>query len=79
MKQFPSTDLTRRSGELLDAADKAPVSITRYRRPRYVILSVEEYAKRTGEDLTEVFTKETMTEEVRHEIIDAIDKELTRE
>lgn len=79
MKQFPSSDLTRNSGALLDEADKGPVSITRYRRPRYIILTVDEYARRTGEDITEVHTITTVPDDVRAEMIDAIDKELNRE
>ena len=79
MKQFPSSDLTRNSGALLDEADKGPVSITRYRRPRYIILTVDEYARRTGEDMTEVHTINTVPDDVRAEMIEAIDQELARE
>ena len=45
MVEFPSTAITRKSGELLDLADRGPVTITRYNRPRYVMMRIEEYSE----------------------------------
>jgi PHD/YefM family antitoxin component YafN of YafNO toxin-antitoxin module len=40
---FESKDISRRSGDLLEAADHEPVEITRYKRPRYVLLRKDLY------------------------------------
>lgn len=45
MKHFPSSAITRESGELLHSADTAPIAITRYSRPRYVLMTVEHYER----------------------------------
>jgi antitoxin Phd len=43
MLTFESKDISRRSGDLLEAADRGPVEITRYKRPRYVLLRKDMY------------------------------------
>ena len=43
MKSYPSTSITRLSGEILAEAAREPVMITRYRKPEYVIMAVESY------------------------------------
>ena len=43
MISFESKDISRRSGDLLEAADSEPVEITRYKRPRYVLLRKDLY------------------------------------
>jgi hypothetical protein len=43
MITFESKDISRRSGDLLEAADNEPVEITRYKRPRYVLLRKDLY------------------------------------
>lgn len=45
MKRFPSSAITRASGELLHSTDAAPVAITRHGRPRYVLMTVEHYER----------------------------------
>jgi antitoxin Phd len=43
MLTFESKDISRRSGDLLEAADRGPVEITRYKRPKYVLLRKDMY------------------------------------
>ncbi len=43
MQQFPAATLTRDPLVLKDAARKAPVAITEYKRPRFVLMSYEKY------------------------------------
>jgi hypothetical protein len=43
MKTFRSSDITRRSGDMLAEADRSPVQITRNNKPRYVIMRQEHY------------------------------------
>lgn len=43
MKEFAAADLTRKTGDLFEAASVSPVAITKHRKPRYVIMSVERY------------------------------------
>lgn len=43
MKQFAAGDLTRSTGDLFEAATVAPVAITKHRKPRFVIMSMERF------------------------------------
>ncbi|MBB4232346.1 type II toxin-antitoxin system prevent-host-death family antitoxin [Rhizobium mongolense] len=51
MKQFTTGDLNKQVGDVTDAAAREPVVITRYRKPRYVLMSYEHYERiRAGAD-----------------------------
>ena len=43
MKQFKAKDLTRNTADLWTAATLAPVAITKHRKARFVVMSVERY------------------------------------
>lgn len=45
MKQFSSTELANATGDVLAAAAQAPVLIARHGKPRFVMLSAEEYER----------------------------------
>ena len=48
MRAFTTGDLNKQVGEVTDAAGKAPVVITRHRKPRFVLMSVEHYQRIQG-------------------------------
>ena len=43
MKTFSLSDLNRQSGEVVDAALVAPVSLTKRGKPKLVVLNIETY------------------------------------
>ena len=45
MRSFTTNDLNKQVGEVTDAAAKAPVTITRHRKPRFVMMSYEHYQR----------------------------------
>jgi len=80
MKHYQSTDITRKSGEILEDALHGPVAITKYRKTKYVIMSAKHYdALAHGHDGREVFTLDTAPNEVRSEMHDGIERELARD
>jgi len=58
MKHYPSTDLKQNLGDVLAAASQQPVSITRHNKPRYVLMSIESYEARFGNDSRSVYVAE---------------------
>lgn len=67
MRQFTTADLNKQVGAITDVARREPVLITHHRKPRYVLMSVEEYEKLSGRDLEDhqqAFTLDTMPEDV---------------
>ena len=49
MKEFPAASLTRATGDLFAAASVAPVAITKHRKQRFVVMSVDRYEALTAE------------------------------
>lgn len=43
MKLFPAKDITRNTADLWTAATVAPIAITKHRKPRFVVMSMERY------------------------------------
>lgn len=76
MKEYPSTAISRLSGEILDHARRSPVAITRYRRPAFVIMSTEHYQRLTGHNKPTVATLDSADTDMREEMLAAIDAEL---
>ena len=63
MRNYPSTDLKQRLGDVLDAASREPVSITRHSKPRFVLMSVEAYEARFPFDERRTYAIEEMPDE----------------
>lgn len=76
MKEYPSSAITRQSGEILDQAAREPVAITRYRKPRFIIMSATHYDKLTRRNPRTVETIDSLSSEMKAEMLDAIDREL---
>lgn len=45
MREFTTVDLNKAVGEVTDAALQEPVVITRHRKPRYILMTVEHYER----------------------------------
>ena len=45
MKEFPASSLTRQTADLFEAATRAPVAITKHRKPRFVVMSMDRYER----------------------------------
>ena len=48
MKTIPAIDAKNRFGQLLDAAQREPVTVTKKGRPAAVVLSIEDYERIRG-------------------------------
>lgn len=47
MREFAAGDLTRNTGDLFEAATVAPVAITKHKKARYVVMSMDRYVALT--------------------------------
>lgn len=54
MKEFTAGDLTRNTGDLFEAATMAPVAITKHRKPRFVVMSMERFEALTADRTSQV-------------------------
>lgn len=48
MRQFSSTDLANKTGDVLAAAAQGPVMIARHGKARFVVLSTEQFERLKG-------------------------------
>lgn len=60
MRSFPSSEFKRSLGDVLDAASREPVAITRHSKARFVLMSVEAYEQRFPKDPRAAFAVEEM-------------------
>jgi prevent-host-death family protein len=64
MTRYSTSDLSRKSGDIIAEALRRPVTITQRNKPRLVLLSIEDYRHLTAcADTREVGTLATMSDE----------------
>ena len=69
MPTYSTSDLSRKSGDIIANALRQPVTITQRNKPRLVLLSIEEYSRLTGRiDTRKVWTTDTMPDELFEEM-----------
>lgn len=72
-RTYSTSDLSRRSGDIIAEALRHPVTITQRSKPRLVILSIEDYRRlRARADSRRVGTLDSMPEALLAEVEDAI-------
>jgi prevent-host-death family protein len=75
MKQFSLTDLSNKSGEIVEAAYRGPVSITKRGKRKFVILTAEDYDRLAAiADPRRVYTVDTMPDGLRDMLIAGLDE-----
>ncbi len=75
MRSFSTVELTQQIGTVTHVASREPVTITQHRKPRFVLMSIEDYERlRARSDTRRTGTLETMPDELFAEI----EAELTR-
>lgn len=64
MARYSTSDLSRRSGDIIADALRSPVTITQRNKPRLVLLSIEDYRRLTARgDTRKAGTLATMSDE----------------
>ena len=77
---FTTSDLSRKSGDIIAEALRHPVTITQRKKPRLVILSVEDYEQlRRNADPRQAYRTTDMPRELLAEAIAAMDAEAGRD
>jgi prevent-host-death family protein len=70
---YTTSDLSRRSGDIIAEALRHPVTITQRRKPRLVLLAIEDYERlRHRADTRSTGTIEAMPDSLLVEVEDAV-------
>lgn len=73
MTQYSTSDLSRKSGDIIAEALRRPVTITQRNKPRLVLLSIEDYRSLISRaDTRKAGRLETMPDEVFDDVKNAI-------
>ncbi|MGJ5179887.1 type II toxin-antitoxin system prevent-host-death family antitoxin [Bradyrhizobium oligotrophicum] len=73
MTEFSTSDLSRKSGDIIAEALRRPVTITQRNKPRLVILSIEDYRELVARAETRSVGRiETMPDELFDEVQQAV-------
>lgn len=75
MLTFSTSDLSRKSGDIIASALQSPISISQRGKPRLIMLSVEQYEALTARDVDRRMVGATadMPADLAHDIGKAID------
>lgn len=78
MKQFSTVDLVRDIKEVTHAATRAPVVITHHRKPRYVLMAVEDYEKlRKNADPRRAYRSGEAPSELADILLENLDRQIS--
>jgi len=73
MAEYSTSDLSRKSGDIIAEALRRPVTITQRNKPRLVLLSIEDYrALITRADTRQAGRLETMPDELFEDVKKAV-------
>ena len=64
MTTFPSSDWTRKSGDIFEAARRGPVTITQRKRPAFVVMTVDEFERLKVRDTRRHYTIDSLPDEL---------------
>jgi len=79
MAQFSLTDLSNRSGEIVEAAFRGPVEITRRGKRKFVLLTAEDYDRRvTAADSRRAFHADDVPDDVAAMMLSALEADESR-
>ena len=74
MTQYSTSDLSRKSGDIIAEALRRPVTITQRNKPRLVLLSIEDYRRLTAKaDTRKASRLETMPDDLFEDVKQAVD------
>lgn len=79
LPEFKAADLTRHTSELFDAAIRSPIAITKHRKPKFVLMSMDQYQKLAGEASQQAHKLDEMPLDLKALMIAGLERDLGAE
>lgn len=76
LPEFKAADLTRHTSELFDAAIRSPVAITKHRKPKFVLMSMDQYQQLARGATQQVHTIDDMPGDLKALMIEGLERDL---
>ena len=75
MREFSTVELTQKIGDVTHLASREPVTITQHRKPRFVLMSIEDYQRLVDRgDPRQAWRIDDVPDELADEIESALSK-----
>ena len=76
LPEFKAADLTRHTSDLFDAAIRSPVAITKHRKPKFVLMSIDQYHQLARGASQQVHLIEEMPSDLKALMVDGLTRDL---
>jgi len=78
LPEFKASDLTRHTSDLFDAAIRSPIAITKHRKPKFVLMSMDQYQSLTRGTTQQAHMIDEMPEDLKALMIEELERDLTQ-
>lgn len=79
LPEFKAADLTRHTSELFDAAIRSPVAITKHRKPKFVLMSMDQYQQLAKGATQQVHMLNEMPDDLRALMIEGLERDMNQD
>ena len=79
LPEFKAADLTRHTSELFDAAIRSPVAITKHRKPKFVLMSMDQYQQLAKGATQQVHMLDEMPDELKALMIEGLERDMNQD
>ena len=79
LPEFKAADLTRHTSELFDAAIRSPVAITKHRKPKFVLMSIDQYQQLAKGATQQVHMLDEMPDDIKALMIEGLERDMNQD
>jgi len=79
LPEFKAADLTRHTSELFDAAIRSPVAITKHRKPKFVLMSMDQYQQLARGATQQVHMLDEMPDDLKALMIEGLEQDMNQD
>ncbi|OYX38713.1 MAG: prevent-host-death protein [Rhodobacterales bacterium 32-64-14] len=79
LPEFKAADLTRHTSELFDAAIRSPVAITKHRKPKFVLMSMDQYQQLAKGATQQVHMLDEMPGDLKALMIEGLERDMNQD
>jgi prevent-host-death family protein len=79
LPEFKAADLTRHTSELFDAAIRSPVAITKHRKPKFVLMSMDQYQQLSKGATQQVHLLDEMPDDLKALMIEGLERDMNQD
>lgn len=79
LPEFKAADLTRHTSELFDAAIRSPVAITKHRKPKFVLMSMDQYQQLAKGATQQVHMLDELPDDLKALMIEGLERDMNQD